>query len=259
VSTSRSGSTVSPDRLRLLVADDERHARALVRRYAEDAPQVEIVGECESGDDLAASVRDLHPDALLLDIRMPGRDVFDVLASAETAGAALPAVIFATAYDTYAVRAFEMNAVDYLVKPYPRERFLAAVARARTRRDGRERDGLARVIRDLGPRPDRLLVPDGRRMVPLAVADIVWIKAEGDYARVHTRTRNYLVSRSLKDLESRLDPATFLRLHRSTIVQTSHIVKVRPAGSARHHLTLDDGTTVIVSRSRARGLKDRIL
>lgn len=249
---------MSPDRLRLLVADDERHARVLVRRYAAGAADVEIAGECESGDELAGSISALRPDAVLLDVRMPGRDVFDVLATAEAARA-LPAVIFATAYDTYAVRAFELNAVDYLVKPYPRERFLAAIERVRRRRTAQDRDGLTRVIRDLGSRPDRLLVPDGRRMVPLAVSDIVWIKSEGDYARVHTNGRSYLVSRSLKELESRLDPATFVRLHRSTIVQLSHIVDVRPAGSARYMMRLDEGTTVIVSRSRARELKDRIL
>ena len=249
---------MSLERLRLLVADDERHARVLVRRYAADASDVEIAGECENGDELSMSIGALRPDALLLDVRMPGRDVFDVLA-AEQSARALPAVIFATAYDTYAVRAFELNAVDYLVKPYPCERFLAAIERARRRRTADDRDGLARVIRDLGPRPDRLLVPDGRRMVPIAVAEIVWIKAEGDYSRVHTKTRSYLVSRSLKDLESRLDPGTFLRLHRSTIVQSGHIVDVRPAGSARYQMRLDDGTTVIVSRSRARELKHRIL
>jgi two-component system LytT family response regulator len=250
---------VLSDRLRLLVADDERHARALVRRYASEAPHVVVVGECETGDELAAAVREARPDALLLDIRMPGRDVFEVLASEDAAGAVLPAVIFATAYDTYAVRAFELNAVDYLVKPYPRDRFLAALERARRRRDAREREGLTRVLHDLGPRPDRLLVPDGPRMVPINLTDIVWIKAEADYARIHTRSRSYLVSRSLKDLEARLDPATFLRLHRSTIVQASHIVEVRPVGSARYRMQLDDGTTVIVSRSRARELKDRIL
>ena len=249
---------MSPDRLRLLVADDEPHARALIIRYAAGMPNVEIAGECESGDDLATSIGLIRPDAVLLDVRMPGRDVFDVLVAAESDGT-LPAVIFSTAYDTYAVRAFELNAVDYLVKPYPRERLLAAIERARRRRTAQDRDGLTRVIRDLGSRPDRLLVPDGRRMVPLAVADIVWIKAEGDYARVHTNGRSFLVSRSLKELESRLDPARFVRLHRSTIVQLSHIVDVRPAGSARYHMRLDDGTTVIVSRSRARELKDRIL
>jgi two-component system, LytTR family, response regulator len=245
---------MSPDRLRLLVADDERHARTLVRRYALDLPHVEIVGECDTGDDLAAAVGTHRPDVLLLDIRMPGRDVFEVLAAEDASGAALPAVIFATAYDMYAVRAFELNAVDYLVKPYPRERFLAALGRVR-----RRHDGLARVLHDLGPRPDRLLVPDGARMVPIALADIVWIKAEGDYSRVHTRTRTYLVSRSLKELEARLEPGRFLRLHRSTIVQASHIAEVRPMGSARYRMQLDDGTTVIVSRSRARELKDRIL
>jgi two-component system LytT family response regulator len=251
--------TSSADRLRLLVADDERHARRLAVRYAEDTPNVEIAGECETGDELSAKMRALQPDAVLLDVRMPGQDVFDVLATEESSGQTLPAVIFATAYDTYAVRAFDLNAVDYLVKPYPVERFAAAIARARRRRDGREREGLTRVIRDLGPRPDRLLVPDGRRMVPIAMADIVWIKAEGDYARVHTAGRSYLVSRSLKELDARLDRTLFLRLHRSTIVQASHIAEVRPVGSARYSLRLDDGTTVIVSRSRAKELKDRIL
>jgi two-component system LytT family response regulator len=188
----------------------------------------------------------------VLDIRMPGADIFEVLA----AQASLPPVIFSTAYDSYAVRAFELNAVDYLVKPYGEERFAEAVRRLRqlqTSLDASER--LARVIRDLGPRPDRLLVPDGRRMVPLAVRDIVWIKAEGDYARVYAEGKSYLVSRMLKDLESRLDPAQFVRIHRSAIVQTSHIREVRPEGSSRYRVLLDDGTAVTVSRTRAPDLK----
>lgn len=102
-------------------------------------------------------------------------------------------------------------------------------------------------------------MPDGRRMVPIAVADIVWIKAEGDYARVHAKGRSYLVSRTLKELEGRLDSASFLRIHRSAIVQTTHITEVRAEDSARYRLQLDDGTTVIVSRTRAAGLKHRML
>jgi two-component system LytT family response regulator len=244
---------VSPDRLRLLIADDEPFARTLVRQYAAADPGIEIVAECETGDDLAPALAAVRPDVVLLDVRMPGRDVFAVLAGV---GATLPAIIFATAFDTYAVRAFELNAVDYLVKPYTRERFATAMGRVRGQREARSAaSGLARLIRDLGPRPDRLLVPDGRRMVPVAVADILWIKAEGDYARVHVRGRSYLVSRTLKDLEGRLDPGSFRRLNRSAIVQTSHIAEVRPEGSARHRVVLDDGTAVIVSRTRAPELK----
>src|SRR6185295_11379550 len=155
-----------------------------------------------------------------------------------------------------AVRAFEMNAVDYLVKPYAESRFAEAIQRVRQRRVvSRTDEGLARVIRDLGPRPDRLLVPDGRRMVPIAIADIVWIKAEDDYARVHAGGRSYLVSRTLKDLEIRLDPERFVRIHRSAIVQASHIREVVAAGGSRYRVRLSDGTDVLVSRSRSPELR----
>jgi two-component system LytT family response regulator len=245
---------VSPDRLRLLLADDEPLARTLVRQYAAEHPQIEIVAECQSGDEVRDGLASARPDVALLDIRMPGTDVFVVLAERAASGASLPAVIFATAFDSYAVRAFELHAVDYLVKPFTAERFDAALQRVRQmpRPAGA---GLSDVLRDLGPRPDRLFVPDGRRMVAVAVTDILWIQAEGDYARVHVRGRSYLVSRSLKDLEARLDPARFKRLHRSAIVQTARIVEVVPEGSARQRVVLDDGTSVIVSRLRAPELK----
>ena len=242
---------MSPDALRLLIADDEPLARDLVRRYAGAVPGLELVCECASTDEVAAGLARARPDVALLDIRMPGADVFDVLTRA-AAAAPLPSVIFATAYDGYAVRAFEMNAIDYLVKPYSEERFVEAIRRVRDRQD---RPALARALRDLGPRPDRLLVPDGRKMVPLQIADIEWIKAEGDYVRVFAGGRAYLVGRTLKELEARLDPAHFVRVHRSALVQTAHIREVRAEGSSRYRVLLSDGTTVIVSRSRAPELK----
>lgn len=249
-----------PDTLRLLVADDESLARDLVRRYAANQAGLEILAECASGDELEAALGRVSADLLLLDIRMPGADVFAVLDRAASGPRPLPAVIFATAFDSYAVRAFEMNAVDYLVKPYGEERFAEALRRVRTRKDqARVNDGLARVIRDLGPRPDRLLVPEGRRMVPVAIADIVWIKAEDDYARVHAGGKSYLVSRTLKDLETRLEPDRFVRLHRSALVQASHIHEVAPEGSSRFRVILSDGTTVIVSRTRAPELRKWML
>jgi two-component system LytT family response regulator len=158
------------------------------------------------------------------------------------------------------VRAFELNAIDYLVKPYSPERFAEAIRRVRARAGGRaDHEGLARTIRDLGPRPDRLLVPDGRRLVPIAVADISWIKAEGDYARVFAGGRSYLLGRTLKELEARLDPGAFLRIHRSAIVQTDHIREVRAEGSSRYRIRLSDGSHVIVSRSRAPELRRYML
>lgn len=242
-----------PERLRLLVADDEELARALVRDYAA-AGDADVVAEATTGDELAAALAATRHDVMLVDIRMPGRDVFDVLTGA-AAAAPLPAVVFATAYEAYAVRAFELNAVDYLIKPFSQERFCEALTRARRHRASRAPDaGLTRALRDLGPRPDRLLVPDGRRLVPVALADILWIEAEGDFARIHTPARSHLISRSLKELEQRLDPAHFIRVHRSAIVHASHIREVRPQGSRRYRVVLSDGTAVIVSRLRAPGL-----
>jgi two-component system, LytTR family, response regulator len=185
--------------------------------------------------------------------------VFDVLAEAASVRA-LPLIVFATAYDRYALRAFEVNAVDYLLKPFTEARFRAAMDRLQDRRrTGASPQGVPSVLRDLGPRPDRLLVPQGKGMVPLAVADITWIRAEGDYARIHAKGGSYLVYRTLTELEARLDPAQFLRVHRSTIVRLDGIVEVQPADNSRYRVTLTDGTTLIVSRSGASALRNLIL
>jgi len=198
-------------------------------------------------------------DVLLLDVRMPGRDVFDVLDDrAKRAPDTMPAVIFTTAYERYAVRAFELNAADYLVKPLPRDRLERALARARSRVGNRHADvgHIRQVARDLGKRPDRLLVPERGRMVPLDVSAIDWIQAEGDYARVHAGGRSYLVARSMTDLERRLDADRFPRIHRSAIVNRDRIREVTPEGSSRYTVTLDDGTRLVLSRRRASQLRD---
>jgi two-component system, LytTR family, response regulator len=247
---------MSREPLRLLIADDEPLARDLVRRYAQHHTGIDVVAECRTGDELATALGRVQPDVALLDIRMPGTDVFTVLEREAARSRTLPAVIFATAFDSYAVRAFELNAVDYLVKPYTEERFAEGLRRVRSRQmSGPAADGLARVIRDLGSRPDRLLVPDGRKMVPLMLADIVWIQAEDDYARVHAGGRSYLITRTLKELESRLDPERFVRIHRGAMVQASHIKEVTVEGGSRYRVRLSDGTSVLVSRARAPELK----
>jgi two-component system LytT family response regulator len=245
--------------LHLLVADDERLARKLVRQYAAACSGVEVVHECADTASLGAVLREHSVDAALLDIRMPGRNVFDVLAEIASIKA-LPLIVFATAYDRYALRAFELNAVDYLQKPYTEARFRAAMDRLQDRRrTGTALHGVPTLLRDLGPRPNRLLVPQGKGMVPLAVADITWIRAEGDYARIYAKSCSYLVYRTLTELEARLDPAQFLRVHRSTIVRLDGIVEVQPADSSRYRVRLTDGTTLVVSRSRAAALRNLIL
>ncbi|OFV91757.1 MAG: hypothetical protein A3G76_14330 [Acidobacteria bacterium RIFCSPLOWO2_12_FULL_65_11] len=250
---------MSGDRLHLIVAHDEALARKLVRQYAGAFPDIEVVCECADTTALEAALERGQADAALLDIRMPGRDVFDVLADAAQRGR-IPALIFATAYDRYAVRAFDINAVDYLVKPFSESRFAEALARLRERRrSGVDAGNLPRLLRDLGRRPDRLLVPEGTRIVPLLVSSIAWINAEGDYARIHSGGKSYLVYRTLNDLEERLDPADFLRVHRSAIIRVDQIAEVKPADSGRHQLTLQDGTRLIVSRGRGAALKRLIL
>ncbi len=245
--------------LRVLVADDEPLARQMTRRLLDAQADVLIVAECADGDALAGALEREAVDVMLLDVRMPGKDVFEVLADrARRAPAAMPAVIFTTAYERYAVRAFEMNAADYLVKPLTAARFSQALARARTRIEDRQSvaAGVARVARDLGRRPDRLLVPERGRMVPLEISTIDWIQAEGDYARVHAGGKSYLVARSLTDLEARLDPERFARIHRSAIVNRERIQEVLPQGSRRHTVVLGDGTRLVLSRSRADRLRD---
>ncbi len=241
-----------PDPLRLLIADDEDLARKLVRGYVARLTDVAIAGECRDGDQLAAALPYTAADVLLLDIRMPGANVFDVL-ERRRAVAPLPLVIFATAFDEYAVRAFELNAVDYLLKPFAEARLAEALTRARTRLA--EPPNLATLLRDLGPRPDRILVPNRGRMIPIPIADILWIKAEGDYARIHTPAKSFLITRTLTDLESRLDPMQFLRIHRSAIVRSDKIREVTPEGSSRYRVVLEDGTALIVSRGRAAALR----
>jgi two-component system LytT family response regulator len=238
--------------VRLLLADDEAPALRLLRAYARRQPGVEIAGECGDGDELLALLRRLRPDVAILDVRMPGRDVFEVIEAAAVESI-LPLVIFASAYDRYAVRAFELNAVDYLLKPFTEDRFAAGLERVRERAG--DAGTVRELARDLGPRPERLLVRERGRLVPIAVADIFWVEADGDYVRIHTAGRSYLVSRTLSQLEERLDPEQFLRIHRSAIVRCGQIREVRPEGSSRYRLVLEDGTELPVSRSRAAELR----
>src|SRR5688572_3939849 len=246
------------DRIRLIVADDEALARRLIRKYTAGCAGVEIVCECADTATLGTARVDVAADAALVDVRMPGDDLFDVLAHVAEQHP-LPSLVFATAYDRYAVRAFDLNAVDYLVKPFTASRFETTIARLRGRRAGTAAEGVPRLLRDLGRRPDRLLVPDGQRMVPLALTSIQWIRAEGDYARIHADGKSYLVYRTLNDLEARLDESQFLRIHRSAIVRLDQIAEVQPAGSSRYRVVLVDGTSLVVSRSRAAALKGLIL
>lgn len=245
--------------MRAILVDDEPPARELLREYLAEFPQITVVAECGSGRAAVETVRRLEPDLLFLDVQMPGLDGLQVLEQLER----LPQVVFSTAYDSFAVKAFEAGAVDYLLKPYSRERFRKAVERVLERRtpEGADADRLlALLARARSPAHlERLLVRVGERIVPIDTGEIVWIEASGDYTRLHTRGKGYLCSLGIGALEERLDPARFLRVHRSAIVALSAIEHVASDGAGGFEATMCDRSRVRVSRSYAPRIRDLIV
>ena len=238
-------------RLRVLLVDDEPLARALLRVLLSRDPGVEVVGEC-SGAEAAAEIGRARPDIVFLDVQMPDVDGFQVL---ERLGPARPpVVVFVTAYDQYAVRAFEVHAVDYLLKPVGEERFREALGRAKTRAAGRgagpAEDGLAALLRDRARYPSRLLVPAHGRTVVVDVAGIDWIEATDYYASIHAGGQTHLLRQTLAELERTLDPARFFRIHRSAIVNLDRIREIQPLFRGDAQILLTTGARVRLSRSR---------
>lgn len=241
------------DRLRVLIADDEPPARAKVRRFLATDPETEVVGEAGSGPEAVTAIERERPDLVFLDVQMPGADGFGVLAALD--GDAVPHVVFTTAYDEYAVRAFDLHAVDYLLKPFDEERFRTALERAKTRisRDRSEgwEERLRRIL-DVAPRPhrplERILVRHGESAFLLRAEEIDWLQAEGNYVRVHAAGESYLVRGTLNAFEERLDPAVFARIHRSHIVNLDRIRALHPWSHGDWQVVLRDGTELMLSR-----------
>ena len=258
---------------RALIVDDEAPARRVLRdALAAAGAAVEVVGECRNGPEavaaLAAADAAGSPVGLLfLDVQMPGLDGFEVLDEVDRRGLTVPAVVFSTAFDAFAVRAFEVAAVDYLLKPFTRARFAEALGRALAAVEGGAPAGAARVaeaVRQSGRRyADRLLVEDGGVFVPVATADVVWAEAAGDYTRLHTRragggAKTYLASQGIGALAERLDPARFARVHRSTVVALDALRALERDNSGGFIARLSDGATVRVSRTYADTIRDMI-
>jgi two-component system LytT family response regulator len=236
--------------IRACIADDEPPARRSLEQLLSRQADISIVGSC--GDGLAAAeiIATQQPDVVFLDVQMPGGDGFDVLARLP---ATPPVVIFVTAFDHYAVRAFEAQALDYLLKPFADERFEQVLARIRERLRTRNYDALAAR---LGPPP--LVVRDGSRTHVIPVRDIEWIEAEDYYARIHAGDRRPLVRRSLASLLSALEPHGFVRVHRSAVVNLTAVrhIDTLPSGDAQ--VTLAGGDTVRVSRTHRPALDARL-
>lgn len=239
--------------VRLLLIDDEDPARRLLREYLDGVSDVEIAGECANGFEAVKAVATLDPDLLLLDVQMPKLDGFEVL---ELIGKDIP-VVFVTAYEEFSVRAFEVHAVDYLLKPFRRERLLDAIERARPRvkayrggSEGLPETAAAREVR-AGRRPlDRILIRDGAQVHVVGVADVVYIEAEDDYVSIATRRKEkHLKQQTMGELEASLDPQVFVRIHRSFLLNIGYLARIEAFTKDARVAILSDGTQLPVSRS----------
>jgi two-component system, LytTR family, response regulator len=245
--------------IRAVIVDDEPLARRRIRGLLVEAGDVDVVAECANGREAIQAIEASPPDLLFLDIQMPELDGFDVLRAIGVGH--VPVVIFVTAYDQFALRAFEAHALDYLLKPFDDERFEAALQRARERIRQQQGGDLDRRLRALlqevrGDRGylRRLVVPTGPRSVFVRTEEIDWIEAERNYIRLHVGGRTHLLRENLSRIESALDPAAFCRIHRSTIVNVDRIQSVESLFGGEYQVVLHDGTKLTSGRSYRRNL-----
>jgi two-component system, LytTR family, response regulator len=228
---------------RTLIVDDDGPSRTRVRHCLRDIDDVDVIGECASGPAAVEMIRDENPDLVFLDIEMAGLGGFEVVRETRAAGCS-PAVIFITAHEEFARRAFDVDAVDYLVKPFAEERFQAAVERAR-----RSLAALPPSPRAGGRRVSRILAKHGHRTVVLPADDVAWLRAADNYVEIYVRKQKYLVRCTLGELEAQLDTASFVRVHRSAIVNIRHLAFLSPLVNKDRLATLHDGTELVVSRT----------
>lgn len=239
------GRTRLPKDMRVLIVDDEPIARRGLRRLLEPEPDVEVVGEAGSGTAAVAAIEKLRPDLVLLDIQMPEMDGLEVVAA--VGAEHMPPVIFVTAYDRYAIDAFDLNAADYVLKPVDPERLHRALDRVRQRKPQDDLEQrLARVLD--AARPRRLVVRSTGRIQFVNVDEIDWIAAEDNYVRIHAAGKSYLMRETVSRMEQRLDARAFVRIRSSTIVRVERIKEVRPLLNGTFEILLEDGTRVVSAR-----------
>lgn len=248
--------------IRVVVVDDEPLAREMISELAKGDVEIEIVAECANGTEALTAVREHSPDLLLLDVQMPELGGFALLEALKAELERLPPVIFVTAYDQYAVRAFEFHALDYLLKPFDRERFEAAIARAkghiRRERNGNLDQRILALLEELKAGPsylERLVVKTAGRVFFLSMDEIDWIEAEGNYVSVHTTKKSYILRETIGSLEAQLDPKKFVRIHRSAIVKIDRIRELQPWTHGEYHVVLQDGTELTLSRNYRENLQ----
>jgi two-component system LytT family response regulator len=245
--------------LRVLVVDDEPLVREGIRVLLEREVDVRMLGEARNGEEAVERIRELRPDLVFLDVRMPGMDGLAVVASLEPEER--PAIVFVTAHGEYATQAFDMHAVDYLLKPFDAERFATALRRARARMvEGKvdRLEGLLATLRPAPAYPERLLLKHAGTVVVVPAHEIDWVEAADNYVNVHARTGRYIVREPLKQIEAKLDPARFAKAHRSAIVNLSRVKSLEPLTAGEYIITLTTGTRLTLSRGCRDDFKSRL-
>lgn len=251
------------NKIRAMVVDDEAMARERVVSLLRQEQDIELIGECSDGQQAVNAITSQQPDLVFLDVQMPAVDGFRVIE--QVGPEKMPAVVFVTAYDEYAVRAFEVHALDYLLKPFGRERFQQTLQHARThverRRAGDLGKRLMALVQDIKPEPqklDRLVVKSGGRVFFLRTEDIVWIEAAGNYVRLHLGEDSHLFRETMNGIEARLDPQRFVRIHRSRIVNSDRIKELQPWFNGEYVVVLQNGTRLTLSRGYREKLQERL-
>jgi len=258
--------------IRALIVDDEPLARERLHELLDEAPGVTIVGDAEDGPEAVEAIREQDPDLVFLDVQMPGMSGIDVIE--EIGQNQMPVTVFVTAYDQYAIKAFDLAAVDYLLKPFDDERFEQALQRAReqiaSQEEGAISDRLLRLLQERDPsllddertheEPylERVAVQGRGKARIVSVDDLTHITADGSYAELHTGEDTYVIRERMKTLAARLDPDEFVRVHRSAIVRLDEIELILRGGGGDYAVQLNDGTRLSVSRSRVEELQDRL-
>ncbi len=247
-------------KIRTLIVDDMKLARNHIRQYLTSDAEIEIVGECANGREAVKAISNEHPDLIFLDVQMPGIDGFGVI---EKIGIKqMPAIIFVTAYDEFALKAFDANATDYLLKPFDEERLVRAVARAKQEINRSESgdfdERLRRVLQEVRPSPPkylkRIAVKNTAHTFILQTDEIDWIGAAGNYVELHVGRETHLIRERLSQLERLLDPEKFVRVHRSTIVRVERIKMLHPLFNDDHLIVLHNGTKLTSSRTYHKNL-----
>ena len=258
------------EKIKTLIVDDEPLARRNLRLLLEQDPQIEIIGECRNGKEAVKAIETSRPDLIFLDIQMPEMDGFDVVEQVGTE--LLQAIVFVTAFDQYALKAFEVHALDYLLKPYDDVRFQQALQRAKSQIETREitkvskrlialleeRESRKETASHARPYLTRLMIKLANRVVLLKVDDIDWIEADGNYAKLHVGNKAHLLREKMLDLEAQLDPQKFVRIHRSIIVNLERIKELHPHFNGDYIVVLEDGRQLKLSRSRRENLEARL-